>query len=94
MGAVKPLIPPAVQEEEKIKRAAVRTLVCQEDTGYELLDLCRLADYVPRDLQQAGTAWLTVDIEALWETSPIRPDRAQEWNLLLAAKQDSRIASS
>lgn len=86
-AAVKPLIPSDVRDEEAIKRAAVRSLVCQEDTGYELLDLCRLADYVPRDLQQAGTAWLTVDIEALWETSPIRPDRAQEWNLLLAAKR-------
>lgn len=86
-STVKPLIPADAQDEAKVKRAAVRTLVCREDTGYELLDLCRLADYVPRDLQQAGTAWLTVDIEALWETSPIRPDRAQEWNLLLAARQ-------
>lgn len=86
-AAVKPLIPPDAQDEEKIKRAAIRTLVCTEDTGYELLDLCRLADYVPRDLQQAGTAWLTVDIEALWETSPIRPDRAQEWNLLIGARE-------
>jgi len=86
-AAVKPLVPANAQDEEKIKRAAVRTLVCAEDTGYELLDLCRLADYVPRDLQQAGTAWLTVDIEALWETSPIRPDRAQEWNLLTAARE-------
>lgn len=85
-AAVKPLVPDDARDEEKIKRAAVRTLVCTEDTGYELLDLCRLADYVPRDLQQAGTAWLTVDIEALWETSPIRPDRAQEWNLLIAAR--------
>jgi HD superfamily phosphohydrolase len=83
-AAVKPLASGA--EEETVKCAAVRALVCREDTGYELLDLCRLADYVPRDLQQAGTAWLTVDIEALWETSPIRPDRAQEWNLLLAAR--------
>jgi hypothetical protein len=86
-AAVRPLIPEDARDEANIKRAAVRTLVCREDTGYELLDLCRLADYVPRDLQQAGTAWLTVDIEALWETSPIRPDRAQEWNLLLAAKR-------
>lgn len=86
-ATVKPLVPPDAQDEEKIKRAAVRALVCTEDTGYELLGLCRLADYVPRDLQQAGTAWLTVDIEALWETSPIRPDRAQEWNLLIAARE-------
>lgn len=86
-GAVKPLIPVDDQDEEKVKCAAVRALVCTEDIGYELLDLCRLADYVPRDLQQAGTAWLTVDIEALWETSPIRPDRAQEWNLLIAARE-------
>ncbi len=86
-STVKSLIPADAQDEELVKRAAVRALVCREDTGYELLDLCRIADYVPRDLQQAGTAWLTVDIEALWETSPIRPDRAQEWNLLLAAKR-------
>jgi hypothetical protein len=72
-------------DEEETKQKAIRALVCKEDAGYELLDLCRLADYVPRDLQQAGTAWLTIDIEALWETSPLRSDRAQEWNLLEAA---------
>jgi hypothetical protein len=72
--------------EEEVKRATIRTLVCKEDFGYQLLDLCRLADYVPRDLQQAGTAWLSVDIEVLWEKSPLRPDRAQEWNLLEAAR--------
>lgn len=72
--------------EEEVKKACIRTLVCREDFGYQLLDLCRLADYIPRDLQQAGTAWLTVDIEALWEKSPLRSDRAQEWNLLEAAR--------
>ncbi|MGN6257288.1 MAG: hypothetical protein ACTHN3_06010 [Solirubrobacterales bacterium] len=72
--------------EQEVKNATVRTLVCREDFGYQLLSLCRLADYVPRDLQQAGTAWLTVDIEALWERSPLRSDRAQEWSLLEAAR--------
>lgn len=72
-------------DEDETKQKAIRALVCKQDAGYELLDLCRLADYVPRDLQQAGTAWLTIDIEALWETSPLRSDRAQEWNLLEAA---------
>ena len=82
--AVKNLTP-TEQTEQEIKCAAVRALVCRQDFGYQLLDLCRLADYIPRDLQQAGTAWLTVDIEALWETSPLRSDRAQEWSLLQAA---------
>lgn len=72
--------------ETETRQKAIRALVCREDPGYELLDLCRLADYVPRDLQQAGTAWLTIDIEALWETSPLRSDRAQEWSLLEAAR--------
>lgn len=72
--------------EDEVRKATFRTLVCKEDFGYQLLDHCRLADYVPRDLQQAGTAWLSVDIEALWEKSPLRPDRAQEWNLLEAAR--------
>lgn len=83
--AVKHLAGPGVSEQE-VKKAAIRALVCREDAGYQLLSLCRLADYVPRDLQQAGTAWLTVDIEALWETSPLRPDRAREWSLLEAAR--------
>lgn len=60
--------------------------MCREDFGYQLLDLCRLADYIPRDLRQAGTAWLSVDIEALWEVSPLRPDRAPEWSLLSASR--------
>ena len=84
-NAVKTLSRSEVNEQE-VKKSTIRTLVCREDLGYELLDLCRLADYIPRDLQQAGTAWLTVDIEALWETSPHRSDRAQEWNLLEAAR--------
>ena len=84
-GAIKGLVPSGVSEEE-VRTGAIRTLVCREDPGYQLLSLCRLADYVPRDLLQAGTAWLTVDVEALWETSPNRSDRAQEWSLLEAAR--------
>jgi hypothetical protein len=83
--AVKSLVPEDLSQEE-VRKGAIRTLVCREDTGYRLLSLCRLADYVPRDLLQAGTAWLTVDAEALWETSPVRSDRAQEWSLLEAAR--------
>jgi hypothetical protein len=84
-SAVKSLAPPE-SAEQSVKEEVVRTLVCRQSFGYQLLDLCRLADYVPRDLLQAGTAWLTVDIEVLWETSPLRPDRAQEWNLLEASR--------
>lgn len=83
--AVKPLTLDGTSEEAT-KRETVRSLVCREDFGYQLLDLCRLADYIPRDLQQAGTAWLSVDIEALWEISPLRPDRAPEWSLLAASR--------
>jgi hypothetical protein len=85
-SAVKSLAPPGVTEQT-VKEEVIQTLVCRKSFGYQLLDLCRLADYVPRDLLQAGTAWLTVDIEVLWETSPLRPDRAQEWNLLEASKK-------
>jgi hypothetical protein len=83
--AVKPLVPDHL-DEDTIKQETIRTLVCREDFGYQLLDLCRLADYIPRDLRQAGTAWLSVDIEALWEVSPLRPDRAPEWSLLSASR--------
>ena len=83
--AVKPLVPDGA-DEDTVKRETIRTLVCREDFGYQLLDLCRLADYIPRDLRQAGTAWLSVDIEALWEVSPLRPDRAPEWSLLSASR--------
>ena len=84
-ASVKAVVPPETDERD-VKDAVVRCLVCRQDFGYQLLDLCRLADYVPRDLLQAGTAWLTVDIDALWETSPLRPDRAQEWSLLEASR--------
>lgn len=83
--AVRPLVPDGV-DEDTVKHETIRTLVCRQDFGYQLLDLCRLADYIPRDLQQAGTAWLSVDIEALWEVSPLRPDRAPEWSLLSASR--------
>lgn len=83
---VKSLAPEGVTEQE-IRGEVIRTLVCREDAGYQLLDLCRLADYVPRDLQQAGTAWLSVDLEALWEVSPLRPDSAPEWSLLEASRE-------
>jgi hypothetical protein len=84
-GSVKGIVP-AQTDQKALKDAVIRTLVCREDFGYQLLDLCRLADYVPRDLLQAGTAWLTVDIDALWETSLLRPDRAREWSLLEASR--------
>ena len=84
-SAIKSVVPEGTDEAD-LKRAIVRTLVCRQDFGYRLLDLCRIADYVPRDLLQAGTAWLTVDIDALWETSPLRPDRAREWSLLEASR--------
>jgi len=85
-SAVKALVPSDITETT-VMEEVIQTLVCRQSFGYQLLDLCRLADYVPRDLLQAGTAWLTVDIEVLWETSPLRPDRAQEWNLLEASKK-------
>jgi len=74
-------------DERHVKRQLVRTLVCHDDPGFELLSLCNLADFVPRDLLQCGTAWLTVDIEALWEGNPLSPVRAaREWTLLMAAR--------
>lgn len=73
-------------DSDTLLRDTIRTLVCQDDTGYRLLAKCNLADYVPRDLHQAGTAWLSVDIETLWEISPNRPDSAKEWTLLEAAR--------
>src|SRR5262249_41686317 len=65
----------------------IRTLVCRKARGHSVLSLCNMADYVPRDLLQAGTAWLTFDIEALWEGNPLGSDAAPEWSLVRAARQ-------
>lgn len=83
-------------DKKATKRSLVRALVCREDPGYRLLSRCNLADYVPRDLLQCGTAWLTIDIEAIWETNPLSPsDAAAEWTLLDAARDylDTRFYS-
>ncbi len=74
-------------DEAETKRAIIRALACREDRGYQILSMCNEADYVPRDLLQAGTAWLTVDIEALWEPNPLGADAAREWSLIEAARQ-------
>jgi hypothetical protein len=50
-----------------------------------VLERCNQADYVPRDLLQAGTAWLTFDIGALWDGNPLGADAAKEWSLIDAA---------
>ena len=66
--------------EDDTKRAVMRALVCREDPGYKLLTLCDKADFVPRDLLQSGTAWLTVDIETIWEHSPLGQNAAASGN--------------
>ena len=48
--------------------------------------MCNRADFVPRDLLQAGTAWLSFDLETLWETNPLGSDAAKEWSLVSAAE--------
>lgn len=73
--------------EAEVRRAIVRTLVCREDRGNDLLRMCNEADYVPRDLLQAGTAWLTFDIDALWEPNPLGSNAAREWSLINAARE-------
>lgn len=73
--------------ETDVKSQLIRTLVCRESRGFKILSLCNQADYVPRDLLQAGTAWLTFDIEALWEGNPLGADAAGEWSLIEAAQQ-------
>lgn len=73
-------------DEAETKKQLIAALVCREDRGNRVLSLCNQADYVPRDLLQAGTAWLTFDIEALWEPNPLGPDRAREWSLVAAAQ--------
>lgn len=77
--------PSADADEASAKEAVVETLVCRGSRGYRVLDRCNQADYVPRDLLQAGTAWLTFDIEALWEGNPLGSDASREWTLVDAA---------
>jgi hypothetical protein len=72
--------------KDSIRREVVRTLVCRSNRGYRILGLCNLADFVLRDLLQAGTAYLTVDSGALWEDNPLGVDAAQEWHLLQTAE--------
>lgn len=69
----------------KTKKTLARTLVCHEDRGFEVLSACNKADYIPRDLLQCGTAWLSLDPEVLWESDPIGPEEADEWGLIDAA---------
>jgi hypothetical protein len=71
--------------ETATKLAVVETRVCRHSRGFRVLERCNQADYVPRDLLQAGTAWLTFDIEALWEGNPLGSDAAKEWSLVDAA---------
>lgn len=64
----------------------IHSLVCHDDPGFKILSYCNEADYVPRDLLQCGTAWLSLDLDVLWETDPIGPDSADEWALLDSAR--------
>lgn len=73
-------------EEAETKKDLARILVCRESRGYEVLAACNRADFVPRDLLQCGTAWLTVDPDVLWEADPIGPDAADEWALIESAR--------
>ncbi len=72
-------------DPDKTKETLARTLVCHEDRGFEVLSACNKADYIPRDLLQCGTAWLSLDPEVLWESNPSAPDEADEWGLIDAA---------
>lgn len=74
-------------DEKAVKQQLVRTLACRQDRGYRILTMCNRADFVPRDLLQAGTAWLSFDIETLWETNPLGSDSAKEWSLVSAAEE-------
>jgi hypothetical protein len=75
-----------VPDEAETKAALIQTLVCGDSRGFKILGRCNQADYVPRDLLQAGTAWLTFDIEALWEGNPLGSDAAREWSLVDSAQ--------
>jgi hypothetical protein len=74
-------------DEDQTKSALTRALVCRDDLGYQVLSACNQADYVPRDLLQCGTAWLSLDPDVLWETNPTGPDAAREWDLIEAARE-------
>lgn len=77
---------PHESDEAAMRKEIIRTLVCREALGNRVLGLCNQADYVCRDLLQAGTAWLTVDIDALWEGNPLGTDAAREWSLIRGAR--------
>jgi hypothetical protein len=73
-------------DQDETKQALIRTLVCHDDRGFHVLSACNEADYIPRDLLQCGTAWLSVDPDVLWESDPIGRDKADEWSLIEAAR--------
>ncbi len=73
-------------DETKVKGSLVNSLVCRDYRGNEVLTACNRADYVPRDLLQCGTAWLTLDPDVLWERDPIGPEAADEWALIDSAR--------
>ena len=73
-------------DETKIKGSLVKSLVCHDHRGNAVLTACNRADYVPRDLLQCGTAWLTLDPDVLWEQDPIGPAAADEWALIDSAR--------
>lgn len=73
-------------DEAQVKQSLVHTLVCHEDRGFQVLRACNEADYVPRDLLQCGTAWLSLDPDVLWESDPIGPAAADEWALIESAR--------
>src|SRR4051812_25576564 len=85
--AIKDAAPGSGQHETEVRKELIRALVCRQDRGYRVLTMCNQADYVPRDLLQAGTAWLTFDIEALWEPNPLGSDAAREWSLIKSAQE-------
>lgn len=72
----------AEPDEEKLKQEIIATLVCHEDRGFKVLTKCNIADFVPRDLLQSGTAWLTLDPDVLWDRDPIGPSAVDEWALI------------
>jgi hypothetical protein len=73
-------------DEDETRHSLVRTLVCHQARGFKVLSACNRADYVPRDLLQCGTAWLTIDPDVLWEKDPIGRESADEWALLESAR--------
>jgi hypothetical protein len=73
-------------DETKAKSNLLKSLVCHDYRGHAVLTACNRADYVPRDLLQCGTAWLTLDPDVLWEQDPIGPEAADEWALIDSAR--------